>query len=269
MKMICRTITTLAVFTAVTILASLPSGPADAQESRLDRILQQNELRVGTTGDFNPMSFRNTKTKQLEGHNIDAAKTLAKDMGVEIEFVITDWKTLINGVVADKYDIVMTGTSMNVARAKTAGFTIPWGKNAFFPLMRKEDVGKYKSWDDLNKPSVTAAFNMGTTMETFVKNNLQKVTVRRVESPARDWQELLAGRVDFVVSSMIEGSKLSKTHPNLTLTLLDQPENSIPMSFVVPRDDQIWINFVNNWIVIRRENGYFDELNKKWGITGQ
>jgi cyclohexadienyl dehydratase len=258
----------------VATAAALMFGPAPAaaqaqQNSKLERILKAGVLRVGTTGDYNPMSFRDPATKELAGHQIDAARELAKDMGVKVEFVPTDWKTLVQGVQAGQYDIAMTGASMSVARAKTAGFTTPWGRNAFFPLVLKKNAQKFKTWDDLNQPSVTAGFNLGTTMEQFVQSTLPKSTVRRVESPARDWQELLAGRVDYVVTSLIEGSSLIKQYPDMTLMFLDQPRNSIPMSFVVPIDDQIWINFVNNWVTIKRQNGYFAELNKKWGIIGQ
>jgi len=242
---------------------------AQQQKSRLTRIQETNLLRVGTTADFNPMSFRDPASNELRGHQIDAANELAKELGVKVEFVLTDWKTLINGVVADKYDIVMTGTSMSVARAKSAGFTIPWGKNAFFPLVQKKNARKWNDWADLNNPKVTAGYNLGTTMEQFVQANLPKATPKRVESPARDWQELLAGRVDFTVASLIEGAYLTRQHPDLQLLFLDRPKNSIPMAFVVPIDDQVWMNFVNAWIVIKKQNGYFDELNKKWGIVGQ
>ncbi len=121
----------------------------------------------------------------------------------------------------------------------------------------------------MNRPEVTAGYNLGTTMEQFVVANLPKATPKRVESPARDWQELLAGRVDFTVASLIEGAFLMKQYPDLQLLFLDRPKNSIPMSFVVPIDDQVWMNFVNNWIVIKKQNGYFSELNNKWGIVGQ
>ncbi|HEX9431248.1 MAG TPA: transporter substrate-binding domain-containing protein, partial [Burkholderiales bacterium] len=128
---------------------------------------------------------------------------------------------------------------------------------------------KWRDWADLNNPKVTAGYNLGTTMEQFVQANLPKATAKRVESPARDWQDLLAGRVDFTVASLIEGAYLTKEHPDLQLLFLDRPKNSIPMAFVVPIDDQVWMNFVNAWIVIKKQNGYFDEINKKWGIVGQ
>ena len=246
-------------------VVSAQSVPA----SRLDIILKEGVLKVGSTGDYNPMSFRDPNTKELSGHQIDAARELAKDMGVKVEFVATDWKTLVQGIQAGQYDIAMTGASMSVARAKTAGFTMPWGRNAFYPLVLKKNADKYKGWEDLNVPTVTAGFNLGTTMEQFVQTSLPKSTVRRVESPARDWQELLAGRVDYVVTSLIEGSTLVKQYPEMMMLFMNEPRNSIPMTFVTPIDDQKWINFVNNWIIIKRQNGYFNELNKKWGILAQ
>lgn len=259
----------LAAFLSVVLGVALAQSALAQQKSRLNRVLETNVLRVGTTGDFNPMSFRDPASNEFRGHDIDAAHELAKDLGVKVQFVPTDWKTLINGIVADKYDIVMTGTSMSVARAKSAGFTIPWGRNAFFPMVHKKNAGKWKDWADLNKPDVTAGYNLGTTMEQFVQANLPKATAKRVESPARDWQELLAGRVDFTVASLIEGAFLTKQYPDLQLLFLDRPKNSIPMAFVVPIDDHVWMNFVNNWITIKKQNGYFAELNKKWGIVGQ
>jgi cyclohexadienyl dehydratase len=259
----------LAIFLALLVGASLAASAFAQQKSHLNRILETNLLRVGTTADFNPMTFRDPASNEFRGHQIDAAHELANELGVKVQFVLTDWKTLINGIQADKYDIAMTGTSMSVARAKSAGFTIPWGKNAFFPLVHKKNARKWKDWAELNRPEVTAGYNLGTTMEQFVQANLPKATPKRVESPARDWQELLAGRVDFTVASLIEGAFLTRQYPDLQLLFLDRPKNSIPMAFVVPQDDHVWMNFVNNWIVIKKQNGYFEQLNQKWGIVGQ
>ena len=175
----------------------------------------------------------------------------------------------MTAVQSDKFDIAMTGTSMSVARAKAAAFSTPWGRNAFFPLVLKKDAAKFKSWEALNNPKVTAAYNLGTTMEQFVQTNMPKVKVKRVESPARDFQELLAGKADFMVASLIEGAALMKQYPELQLVFLDKPKNSIPMAFLMAGDDQQWLNFVNNWITIKKQNGYFTEINKQWGVLGQ
>jgi cyclohexadienyl dehydratase len=254
--------------TLVTFLVPF-NASAQATKSRLQKVQETGVLRVGTTGDFMPMSFRDPGSNEFRGHQIDAANELAKELGVKVEFVVTDWKSIMTAVQSDKFDIAMTGTSMSVARAKAAAFSIPWGKNAFFPLVLKKDAAKFKSWEALNNPKVTAAYNLGTTMEQFVQTNMPKAKIRRVESPARDFQELLAGKADFMVASLIEGAALMKQYPELQLVLLDKPKNSIPMAFLMAGDDQQWLNFVNNWITIKKQNGYFTEINKKWGVLGQ
>jgi len=246
-------------------------SPAAAQQQKsiLNKVLDAGVVRVGTTGDFKPMSWRNPATNKFEGHQIDMAERLAQDLGVKVEYVITDWKTLLNGVVSDKYDIVMTGTSVNVPRAKVAGMTIPWGVTGFLPLVQKKNADKYKSWDDLNNPNVTIGFNLGTTFAEFVEEKLPKAKTKKVESPARDWQELLAGRVDVTMTSILEGAELTKAYPNLQLLFPDQVRNALPVVFMTRIDDPVWLGFLNNWLSILRYNGFLAELNKKWNVQGQ
>ena len=253
---------------AVALALVMSSVASAADRSILHKILDAGELRVGTTGDFNPMSFKDPATKEYKGHQIDAAKQLAKDMGVKLEFVPTDWKTLINGVVAGKYDIVMTGTSMTVSRAKAAGYTIPWGRTGYLPLTSADKAGRFKTWEDLNSPDVTVGYNLGTSFADFVKLRLPKAKVKEVESPARDWQELLAGRVDVTISSILEAGKLSTTHEKLVIPF-QETANSLPLSFIAPQSDHVWLGFLNNWMRMKHEAGFFKQLNKKWGIQGQ
>ena len=101
---------------AVVLLLTLSFvEPASAQtKSRLHQILERGSIRVGTTGDFNPMSVRDPATNAFKGFDIEAAEALAKDMGVKVEYVQTEWPTLIAGIVANKYDIFMGGSSMNI-----------------------------------------------------------------------------------------------------------------------------------------------------------
>ena len=74
-------------------------------ESRLQKIMETGEIRVGTTGDWNPMTMKDPSTNEYIGFEIEIIKELASDMGVELKIVPTDWKTLVNGIVANKYDI--------------------------------------------------------------------------------------------------------------------------------------------------------------------
>ena len=79
-------INALAGLTAA-VLMLMPLQAAAQNKSRLAQILERGTLRVGTTGDFNPMSIKDTATNTLTGFDVEAMTELAKDMGVKIEFV--------------------------------------------------------------------------------------------------------------------------------------------------------------------------------------
>ena len=85
-------------------------------DSRLHNILKNGEIRVGTTGDWNPMTFKDPATNEYKGFEIEIVRELAKDMGVKLIIVPTEWKTLVNGIVANKYDI-STSASLSSQRA--------------------------------------------------------------------------------------------------------------------------------------------------------
>ena len=58
-------------------------------ESKLDQILASGELKVGTTGDWDPMTMKDPATNKYKGFDIDVMNELAKDMGVKVTFVPT------------------------------------------------------------------------------------------------------------------------------------------------------------------------------------
>jgi cyclohexadienyl dehydratase len=237
-----------------------------AAGGRLAAIQSSGRIRLGTTGDFNPLSFRDPATRSYRGHQIEAGEQLARDMGVRVEFVAAEWRTLVNGLQADQYDAVFAGTSMSVARALAANFTNPWGRTGFVPLTTRRNAARFTSWESLNQRGVTIGTNLGTTMETFVQQTLPTATLRRVESPARDWQELLGGRVDATMSSTLESAFLTREYPDLVALFTEQPRNPVPLAFMSPQQDFAFLSFLNSWIAIRQASGFFEELNKKWGI---
>ena len=156
---------------------------------------------------------------------------------------------------------------MSLARAKVVALTHSWGMNAFVPIVLKKNEGLYKSWDDLNKSERTAGVTLGTTMEDYIKAELPNAKMQRVESPATGWQEVLAGRVDYTVTTLIEASGLQQKYPELVMILPNQSRSALPMSFLAPIDDHIWVSYVNTWIYLKKTAGYFDGLNTKWGVV--
>lgn len=254
---------TLRLFAAMAFVVIL-SAQANAQ-SALKEILDSGVLKVGTTGDWNPMTMKDPATNGYTGYDIDVMNTLAGDLGVKVEFVATDWKTLINGVTSGKYHI--TGSaSISPGRAKVAGYSDSYFSLATVPLILKKNAEKFKGWDDLNKPGVSVAATLGTTQEKQVKQYFPDAEHRIVEAPARDFQEVLAGRADAHITSNVEANKLVAKYPDMMIVPVAAPKSPTPIAMLMPQDDYVWINYVNTWIKLKEEQGLFDELAEKWQL---
>ena len=159
----------LKIITALFAFSSV-AAPVHAA-SVLNEILSDGVLKVGTTGDWNPMTMKDTATNSYTGYDIDVMTELAKDLGVKVEFVPTDWKTLVSGVTSGKYH--MTGSaSISSGRAKAAGYSNSYFSLATVPLTLKKNADKFTDWADLDKASVTVAATLGTTQEKQVKHCL-------------------------------------------------------------------------------------------------
>lgn len=249
---------------AAAFAASFLAAPASAQ-SALQEILSGGVLKVGTTGDWNPMSVRDPATNSYVGYDIDVMTELATDLGVELEFVPTDWKTLVNGVVAGNYH--MTGSaSISPARMKAAGFSDSYISVEIYPFTTEDKVDRFSGWDSINSADVKVATTLGTTFEKLVKDWFPDAEVTVVEAPARGYQEVLSGRSDVFITSNIEGSTLVSKFPNLRQIETDGPRAPSPIAMLLPQDDQVWINYVNSWIELKKAQGFFDRTAEKWGL---
>ncbi len=232
-------------------------------ESRLQQILVNGELRVGTTGDWNPMTMIDPTSKEHKGFDIDIATALAADMGVKVVFVPTTWKTLVNGVVAAKYDMT-SSASLSPKRALVAGYSLSYFAVEDVPLMLNKNKGKYNSWEDLNNPNVTVAVTLGTVQEKRAEVLFTKSKIIKVSAPARDYQEVLAGRADISMTSNLEAAKLVEQYPQMMVVPVKGGKNPTPLAVLLPQADQVWINYVNHWIILKSERGFFDQLEAKW-----
>jgi cyclohexadienyl dehydratase len=240
-------------------------GEARAQ-SALSDVLSGGVLKVGTTGDWNPMTMKDPATNSYVGYDIDVMTALAKDLDVSVEFVPTDWKTLVSGVTSGKYH--MTGSaSISPARAKAAGYSDSYFSLATVPLILTDNADRFKDWPDLDKAEVTVAATLGTTQEKQVKEFFPHAAHKIVEAPARDFQEVLAGRADAHITSNVEAYKLVEKYPQMMIVPVSAPKARTPIAMLLPQDDQVWINYVNTWIRLQQERGFFDELGRKWKLA--
>ncbi|WP_293572706.1 transporter substrate-binding domain-containing protein [Phaeobacter sp.] len=248
---------------AIVACGLFAAGAAQAQ-SALNEILDGGVLKVGTTGDWNPMTLRDPATNSYKGFDIDIMTELATDLGVEVEFVPTDWKTLVNGVVAGQYHL--TGSaSISPARMKVAGFSESYISVEMYPFTTEDKASRFDGYASINNPDVTVATTLGTVFEKRVREWFPDATIKVVEAPARGFQEVLAGRADVFVTSNIEGATLAQKFPIMRVNNAEA-RSPTAIAMLLPQTDQVWINYVNNWVKVKQKSGFFEQLEDKWGL---
>ncbi|MBL8709041.1 MAG: transporter substrate-binding domain-containing protein [Rhodospirillaceae bacterium] len=255
-----------AAMAAMAILAmAVPSAGAQENSSLLDRILASGTLRVGTTGDYPPFSELDQSSGTYSGYEIDVATQLAADLGVALEFVPTTWDTLAAGIQADKYDIAASGITLTLDRLKQVGFSTPYLDSPLLPIVRVEDAAKYTAWRDLDQEGIRIAVMSGTSAEGSAKAAFTRAEIVSITAPALDYQELLAGKVDAAITDTVFIKKALGQYADKIVAV--DPAHFIegqPNAMMTVRDDTAWLNWLNTWVEMKLQTGFFDALFDKW-----
>ena len=233
-------------------------------ETKLQDILKSGELKVGTTGDWDPMTMKDPATNKYKGFDIDVMKELAKDMGVKVKFVPTEWKTIVSGITANRYDI-STSVTKTPKRAEVAGFTDTYYKYGTVPLVLKKNLKKFPTWESLNSENVTISTTLGTSQEEKAKEFFPKSKLKSVEAPARDFQEVLSGRADGNITSSTEANTLVVKYPQLVI-VKDGEKNPAFLAMMVGKNNKDWNNYVNKWTKGKKASGFFETLLAKYNL---
>jgi len=238
---------------------------ADDAKSLLDQILERGVLRVGTTGDYPPYSELDQATNTYKGYEIDVVTQLAADLGVKLELVPTTWETHAAGIQAGKYDVAASGITMTLDRMKSIGFSDAYLDAPLVPLVQTKDGAKYASWRDLDKAGIRIAVQSGTSAEGSAKANFKSAEVVPIVAPALDYQELLSGKVDAAITDTIFIQKALAQYSDKLVAV--DPTHAIdgqPIAMETVRDDPTWQRWLNTWVALKKQSGFFDALFAKW-----
>ena len=258
--MLRKTILTLmAVFFTLISVHSVEAG-------HLEDILQRGTIRIGTTGDYRPMSYLNKETGEYEGIDAELSKIIADSLGVKIVYVPTTWPTLTEDTLAGKFDIALCGISRNYNRAKIMAMSDGYGVGLFGKtiLCRKKDAKKFKTLEDINKPDVRVMINPGGTNEKFARANLQKAQLIVFEKNAEIPHQISIGNADIMITETVEALNYIKLDNNLAAPLLDKPFTLHSCGILMQKGDQEFLNYINFVLAELRMDGTLERLENKY-----
>jgi polar amino acid transport system substrate-binding protein len=232
-----------------------------AQASTIEKVLRRGKLRVGMST-FVPWAMQ-SKTGEWVGFEIDVARRLAQDMGVEVEFVPTKWDGLIPSLLTGKFDLVIAGMMGTPQRALKINFTQPYDFTGTQICINKQFADKIKSPMDLNDPAYTVISRVGVTASETAKKLLPKAQKRLFSDNGSMVQELLNGKATAIIQSLPEPAQLVAKNPE-TLALLEGTLTREPISMGVRKGDPDTLAYLNNWIEVVRAEGFLEEKADYW-----
>jgi cyclohexadienyl dehydratase len=253
-----RILSVLAVLTLGAI------GYASAQEapSRLDAVQKQGKLRVCTPGDYKPFSLAKPDGT-YEGIDVDLIQSAAKALGVQVEFVKAPWPTLMKDFI-EKCDVAVGGISVTLDRQKTAFFTTPYMVNGKAPITKCENVQKFQTVADIDKPNVTVVENPGGSNERFARANFKNAKIVIYNDNTTIFDEILKGNADVMISESVETIVQSKLRPGLCAVNPDKPLQYGEMAWLLPRGDATFKAWMDQWLHLAKSTGEYDRVVAHW-----
>ena len=232
------------------------TGAAD----QLAAIQANGKLVVALEGAWQPWSYHD-ESDTLVGYDVEVSRAIAEKLGVEPEYVESDWDSLFAGLDAGRFDIVCNGVEVTDERAKTYDFTTPYGYIHTALAVRKdnEDI---KSFEDL-KGKTTANSLASTYMELAESYG---ATVQGIDTLEETIQLLTAGRIDATLNADVSFYDYLNVHPDADFKLVAQTEDASHVAIPVRKGDDSasLLEAINTAIEELRADGTLKALGEKY-----
>ena len=232
------------------------TGAAD----QLAAIQANGKLVVALEGAWQPWSYHD-ESDTLVGYDVEVSRAIAEKLGVEPEYVESDWDSLFAGLDAGRFDIVCNGVEVTDERAKTYNFTTPYGYIHTALAVRKdnEDI---KSFEGL-KGKTTANSLASTYMELAESYG---ATVQGIDTLEETIQLLTAGRIDATLNADVSFYDYLNVHPDADFKLVAQTEDASHVAIPVRKGDDSasLLEAINTAIEELRADGTLKALGEKY-----
>jgi cyclohexadienyl dehydratase len=252
---------------ALGLLISTPvladSAPAPAASNHLQQIVARGTLRVGTTGDYKPFSYRSAEGGEFVGLDIEIAQGLADSLGVKLQLVPTTWPTLMADLNADRYDLALSGVSVNMERQKQAFFSEPYQRDGKTPITLCKNQDKFQTLAQIDQPNVRTIVNPGGTNEKFARAHLKQAQIVVHQDNVTIFQQIVDGKADLMMTDAVETRLQSKLHPELCAVHPDQPFDFSEKAALLPQD-VVLKQYVDQWLHQDIASGRFSQRFQHW-----
>ena len=240
--------------------AASGSASSAAADDLLSTIQNRGTLIVALEGAWQPWSYHD-ETDTLVGYDVEVSRAIAEKLGVEPEYVESDWDSLFAGLDAGRYDLVCNGVEVTEERSKTYDFTTPYGY-IHTALAVKKDNDDITSFEDLN--GKTTANSLASTYMELAES--YGATVQGIDTLEETIQLLTAGRIDATLNADVSFYDYLNVHPDADFKIVAQTEEASHVAIPLRKGDATasLLEAINTAIDELRADGTLTEISERY-----
>ncbi len=240
--------------------ASNGASSAAAANDLLSTIQNRGTLIVALEGAWQPWSYHD-ESDTLVGYDVEVSRAIAEKLGVEPEYVESDWDSLFAGMDAGRYDLVCNGVGITEERSKTYDFTTPYAYT-HTALAVKKDNDTITSFEDLN--GKTTANSLASTYMELAES--YGATVQGIDTLEETIQLLTAGRIDATLNADVSFYDYLNVHPDADFKIVALTEEASHVAIPLRKGDETasLLEAINNAIAELRADGTLTELSERY-----
>lgn len=226
----------------------------------LDTVKARGTLKVAMEGNYPPFNFKDPKSGELTGFEVDVAKLLAAKLGVKPEFTTTEWSGILAGLGAGKYDVILNQVGITEARQKAFDFSQPYTLSTAQLIVRKDEKRSFPTLESLK--GYKLGLGQGTNFEQKAKA-VAGIDVKTYPGSPEYLSDLASGRIDAALNDRLLVGYLLKSS-NLPLkagaTFGDIDKIGIPFQKGNPKFEAA----LNKALDEILKDGSFKQVSFKW-----
>ncbi len=248
-------------------LTAVPSGwavtPFEIYEGgTLNQVIKRNRLIVGLEAKFFPFEYADTDGQPI-GFDVDLAKLAARELGVPIEIRDMEFSGLIPALQVGRVDMIISGMTRTLARAKTVSFTQPYFQAGLCALISKKRAPGVTEIGQLNAPGRILAVKLGTTGDLVTARLFPKAQVNRFKDETACALDVVSGRADAFIYDQLSIMRHQAQNPTTTYAIL-KPFTYEPYAIAIRSGDLDFLNWLNLFLETMKTDGRYEELHKKY-----
>ena len=235
--------------------------------TRLDHILREGVLQVGYRPSNLPCSFL-TSAGELVGFDVEMAHVLAEDLGVQLQFVPFEFDSLGSMLDSGQMDMAMSCIASLPDRYAYASFSRPYLDLTLAFIVPDHKREEFSDMESLRERSeLTIALVSTHYFESRIRRLLPAAKFVYLEA-AEDFFNGGSQGADALLLSAEEGVAYSYRHPRYGVARAERGAIRLPAAYAVPKGDVQMMEFVSNWIELKRKDGTVDALYEYWMMGG-